>query len=64
MVKVCKTLLWMGQSTWLQVCHDREEGPPPPVDLTRALLDRIGGERLSGTAHAQTLLGLNAGTRS
>ena len=23
----------LGQSTWLQVCHGREEGPPPKVDL-------------------------------
>src|SRR6476646_3702802 len=22
-----------GQSTWLEVCHDRREGTPPPVDL-------------------------------
>ena len=23
----------VGQSRWLEVCHDRSEGPPPPVDL-------------------------------
>ena len=24
----------LGQSLWLRECHGREEGPPPPVDLT------------------------------
>src|SRR6476469_8030378 len=23
----------VGQSLWLEVCHGRREGPPPPVDL-------------------------------
>ncbi|HEY5721358.1 MAG TPA: phosphoribosylformylglycinamidine synthase subunit PurL [Allosphingosinicella sp.] len=23
----------LGQSLWLRECHDREDGPPPPVDL-------------------------------
>src|SRR5206468_8576090 len=24
----------VGQSLWLDVCHGRREGPPPPVDLS------------------------------
>ena len=36
------------------------EGEARVAEVARML----GGERLSGTAHAQTLLGLNAGTRS
>jgi len=31
----------LGQSTWLQVCHGREEGPPPKVDLAA---ERKNGE--------------------
>lgn len=30
----------VGQSLWLEVCHGRREGPPPPVDL--ALERRLG----------------------
>jgi phosphoribosylformylglycinamidine synthase len=31
----------VGQSLWLEVCHGRREGPPPPVDLAA---ERRAGE--------------------
>ena len=31
----------LGQSLWLRECHDREDGPPPPVDLER---ERVAGD--------------------
>ena len=31
----------VGQSRWLEVCHDRRDGPPPPVDLAA---ERRAGE--------------------
>ncbi|HXH00546.1 MAG TPA: phosphoribosylformylglycinamidine synthase subunit PurL [Sphingomicrobium sp.] len=31
----------VGQSLWLEICHGRREGPPPPVDLAA---ERRGGE--------------------
>ena len=31
----------VGQSLWLEVCHGRREGPPPPVDL---LAEKRAGE--------------------
>ena len=35
------TIGHLGQSIWLRECHDREEGPPPPVDLAA---ERRAGE--------------------
>ena len=35
----------VGQSLWLRECHDREEGPPPPVDLD---VERRHGEFVRG----------------
>jgi phosphoribosylformylglycinamidine synthase subunit PurL len=34
-----------GQSLWLEVCHDRREGAPPPVDLAA---ERRAGECVRG----------------
>ena len=33
----------LGQSLWLREVHGREEGPPPPVDLTK---ERANGEQI------------------
>jgi phosphoribosylformylglycinamidine synthase len=46
----------VGQSRWLEVCHDRREGPPPPVDLAverrlGELLRRLVGEGAITAAH-------------
>ncbi len=35
------TIGHLGQSLWLRECHGREEGPPPPVDLSA---ERRAGE--------------------
>jgi phosphoribosylformylglycinamidine synthase len=46
----------VGQSRWLEVCHGRSEGPPPPVDLAverrlGELLRRLIGEGAITAAH-------------
>jgi phosphoribosylformylglycinamidine synthase len=46
----------VGQSRWLEACHDRREGPPPPVDLAverrlGELLRRLIGEGAITAAH-------------
>jgi phosphoribosylformylglycinamidine synthase len=46
----------VGQSRWLEVCHGRTEGPPPPVDLAverrlGELLRRLIGEGAITAAH-------------
>jgi phosphoribosylformylglycinamidine synthase len=38
----------VGQSLWLRECHGREEGPPPPVDLTN---ERRHGELVRSLIH-------------
>src|SRR5215212_3475420 len=39
----------VGQSLWLEVCHGRREGPPPPVDL--AAERRLGESTRNLIAH-------------
>ena len=46
----------VGQSLWLEVCHGRREGPPPPVDLAaekRAgeLIRRLSEEAIVNAIH-------------
>jgi phosphoribosylformylglycinamidine synthase II len=46
----------LGQSLWLQVCHGRREGPPPPVDLAAErrsgeLIRRLIAEELVTSVH-------------
>jgi phosphoribosylformylglycinamidine synthase len=46
----------VGQSLWLEVCHGRREGAPPPVDLSLErrlgeLLRQLIGEGLVNAAH-------------
>jgi phosphoribosylformylglycinamidine synthase II len=46
----------VGQSRWLEVCHGRREGPPPPVDLAverrlGELLRQLIGRSLVTAAH-------------
>ena len=40
-VLIGHTVGHVGQSLWLRECHGREEGPPPPVDLS---VERRAGE--------------------
>ncbi len=45
---------WLGQSLWLREIAGREDGPPPPVDLTaeRAAGDFVRGQILAGAVRA------------
>jgi phosphoribosylformylglycinamidine synthase len=39
----------VGQSLWLDVCHGRREGPPPPVDLSvERRLGQVARELIAG----------------
>jgi phosphoribosylformylglycinamidine synthase subunit PurL len=54
LVLVGATRGWLGQSLWLREIAGREDGPPPPVDLTaeRAAGDFVRAQILAGTARA------------
>jgi len=53
-VLIGETLGWLGQSIYLREIHEREEGAPPPVDLTeeRENGDFVRALILDGTATA------------
>jgi len=54
LVLVGATRGWLGQSLWLREIAGREDGPPPPVDLTaeRAAGDFVRAQILAGTVRA------------
>ena len=54
LVLVGPTRGWLGQSLWLREIAGREDGPPPPVDLTaeRAAGDFVRAQILAGAVRA------------
>ena len=54
LVLIGETAGWLGQSLWLREIAGREDGPPPPIDLTaeRRNGDFVRGQILSGAVRA------------
>jgi len=54
LVLIGATRGWLGQSLWLREIAGREDGPPPPVDLTteRAAGDFVRAQILAGAVRA------------
>ena len=54
LVAIGETEGWLGQSLWLREVAEREEGPPPPVDLAaeRRNGDFVRGQILQGRIRA------------